>query len=508
MTMINRRRFLEDSLFAVAAAGAAVAGMECGQPLFAQEKGTSANEKLGVAVIGIGGRGGSHVSSFANDSRTTILYLCDPDEKINSASRMDGVTEKQAGIAPKFITDMRKAFDDPAVDIISCATPNHWHTLCGIWAMQAGKSCYLEKPISHNLHEGYAIEAASKKYRKVVQTGSQCRSNKALIDAVKFIRDGGIGEVKFARGLCYKPRPSIGAKDEYEIPKGVDYDLWSGPAQIAPLTRPKFHYDWHWQREYGNGDLGNQGPHQTDIACWFLDVDRYPKSILSYGGRLGYQAERKDDNYVDAGDTANTEVSIYDYGDRCMVFETRGLKTPSLSCPNGKVKEASASIGVIACGTKGYLVQSTYSYCAAFDLEGNMIKEFKGGGNHFDNFIRAVQNDDPSFANATARIGALSAAVSHMGNISYYLGENNRVSVDELSSALGKIKSLDDNDATLKRTVEHLESNGVDLEKYPISLGPNLAFDPEKLEFADLAARQLASREYRDGFVVPKASEV
>lgn len=278
---------------------------------------------------------------------------------------------------------------------------------------------------------------------------------------------------------------------------------------MLPVTRPNFHYDWHWQREYGNGDLGNQGPHQTDIARWFLDVDRYPNAVLSYGGRLGYQAEKNDPNYVDAGDTPNTEVSIYDYGDKCMVFETRGLDTPALLAPNTKdAKKAGAKIGVIAYGTKGYLVQSTYSYCAAFDLEGNLTQEFTGGDDHFKNFIDAVAANDPSMARASARGGALSAAVSHMGNISYYLGEGNRVSISEIEKALKEIKSLDDDSATLARTVEHLETNKVDLKKYPISLGRKLSFDPEKLTFDDPEAERLATRECREGYVVPKPSEV
>lgn len=464
---------------------------------------------MGVAIVGIGSRGGNHIAAFSSDSRTDILYLCEPDTKRWSESQLDKIAESQNGVRPKFISDMRDAFDDNAVDIVSCASTNHWHTLCGLWALQAGKHCYLEKPISHNMHEGFVIEAAAKKYGKVVQTGTQCRSSKAIVEAVDFVRNGGIGEVNFARGLCYKRRKAVGPKGEYAIPEGIDYDLWSGPAPLLPLTRPGFHYDWHWQREYGNGDLGNQGPHQTDIARWFLDVDRYPKTVLSYGGRLGYQAEKNDEHYIDAGDTANTEVSLYDYGGKCMVFETRGLDTPALLRPNGNdPKKDGAKVGVIAYGTKGYMVQSTYTYCAAFDLEGNLLGEFTGGGNHYANFVDAVVANDPSQANAPARVGALSAAVSHMGNISYYLGEDNRVSPAEIEMALKAITSLDDDGVTLARTVEHLETNKVDLEKYPLSLGQKLDFDPEKLVFAHPEAEKLASRAYRKGFVVPKPEEV
>ena len=180
--------------------------------------------------------------------------------------------------------------------------------------MQAGKDVYVEKPISHNIAEGTALIAAAKKYNRVFQTGTQCRSNPAIQDAIKFINDGGIGEVKFARGLCYKRRKSIGELGDYPLPENLDFNLWSGPAQFTDpkSTRQKFHYDWHWQRLYGNGDSGNQGPHQTDIARWGLGVTEHPTSVISYGGRLGYQAERKNDDYVDAGNTANTQVTVYD----------------------------------------------------------------------------------------------------------------------------------------------------------------------------------------------------
>ena len=285
----------------------------------------SANEKLGVAVIGANGRGGSHIDEYLRDERTEIRAIVDADEAV--ANRRCDDIEKKQGTRPKAVIDMRQAFDDKSIDFISTATPNHWHALTGVWAMQAGKDAYIEKPVCHNVHEGSALIAAARKYGRMCQVGTQCRSSQAIIDAFAFMREGGIGEVNFARGLCYKRRKSIGAKGDYAIPASVNFDLWSGPASLTDpkCTRERFHYDWHWQRHYGNGDLGNQGPHQTDVARWGLGIDTHPSTILTYGGRLGYQAERKDPDYVDAGDTGNTEVSIYDYGTKCIVFETRGL---------------------------------------------------------------------------------------------------------------------------------------------------------------------------------------
>jgi predicted dehydrogenase len=471
-----------------------------------------ANGKLGVAVVGARGRGGDHIGGWLGDSRTTILYIVDADEKVGQ-DRCKQIAQKQ-GVAPKFVSDMREAFDDDAVDIVSTATPNHWHALCGVWAMQAGKDVYVEKPICHNVAEGAALVAAAAKYGRMCQVGTQCRSNPAIQNAVQFLAEGGIGQVNLARALCYKRRKSIGALGDYPIPETVDFDLWSGPAAFTDpkLTRPQFHYDWHWQRLYGNGDSGNQGPHQTDIARWGLGIDRHPNSVIAYGGRLGYQAERNDPNYVDAGDTANTEVGIYDYGDKCLVFETRGLSVNDSADEelNRLFQSTSGNkIGVVFYGSEGYLVQKTYTNCIAYDKAFNVIKEFGGGGNHYANFLDACVSRNADELNSDAREGHLSAGVSHLANISYYLGEQNTVSVDEAKEILSSVKSLDDNVATLERTVKHLVDNGVDLEKYPLSMGPLLAFDPDKEVFPNSPeANQLLTREYREGFVCPTADKV
>jgi predicted dehydrogenase len=507
---------LEDSLFSItAAAGAAYVAStatlaEAQQPIGS----TAANDKIGVAVIGVGGQGGGHVRAFMSESRCTILYLVDPDTSHMSDKLLDDIAATQGGIKPKRVADMRKAFEDKSLDAICCASPNHWHALTGIWALQAGKHAFIEKPLCHNIMEGLALEAAVKKYKKVIQTGTQCRSIAANADIVKFVHDGGIGEVKFARGLCFKRRKAIGAKGNFPIPQNVDYDLWSGPAPIRSITREQFHYDWHWQRLYGNGDLGNQGPHQTDIARWFLGLERYPNTIMSYGGRLGYDKANPDDdpNYVDAGDTANTCVSLYDYGDKCIVFETRGLATPNVNIPVGQ--NLGTQVGVIAYGTKGYAIQGSaasqvYHYSAAYDLDGNLIKEFKGGGSHHKNFLDAVVKNDPAAVAAPAACGALSAAVSHLGNISYYLGESNKVSLSEIKSALKGIKSLDDDEATLNRTVEHLQASGVELDRTPLSLGPLLKFDSGTKRFiGNEDANAMLTREYRVPYVVPKPENV
>ena len=503
MSKLNRRQFT-----AAAAAGYFVA---CSSQAHSQ----SPNEKMGVVIAGVKGRGGSHIEGFHKDPRTEIRAIIDVDESIGPM-RQAQIKDKQ-GKKPALLKDVREALELDGLDILTCATPNHWHALMGVWGMQAGMDVYIEKPISHNIHEGRALVAAAKRYKRMFQTGTQSRSSSACQDAVKFIANGGIGDVKFARGLCYKRRKSIGALGDYQIPQNVDFNLWSGPATYTDpkLTRQKFHYDWHWQRHYGNGDLGNQGPHQTDIARWGLGLNRHPNAIISYGGRLGYQTERKDPNYVDAGDTANTEVSIYDYGDKCIVFETRGLDVSSslgdeVAAMFGD--QRGNKIGVIFYGTEGYVAQVRYDYCRAFDKQMNEIKEFKAkdvNQAHFANFIDACQSRDYSKLNADALTGHYSAGVSHLGNISYYLGEENKVSAAELQSALSDVKSLDDNGATATRTIEHLKANGVDLQKTPIALGPYLKFDPDAEKFTNNSqANELLTREYRAGFEVPDAEKV
>lgn len=503
MSRANRRSFLKTSAVATSSFLAAPAILRAG---------VGPNDKIGVAVVGVNGRGGDHISEYLSDERTEIRFVVEVDETVAN-KRCDDIEKKQ-GVRPTPVADMRRAFEEKSVDIVSTATPNHWHALTGIWAMQAGKDAYIEKPVCHNVHEGTALIAAARKYGRMCQVGTQCRSSAAIQEAFAFMREGGIGDVKFARGLCYKRRSSIGAKGDYAIPSNVNFDLWSGPATLTDpkCTRSRFHYDWHWQRHYGNGDLGNQGPHQTDVARWGLGIDTHPTTIFTYGGRLGYQAERNDPAYVDAGDTGNTEVSLYDYGDKSIVFETRGLSVDNSDDEELNIlfqKTEGNKVGVVFYGSEGYLVQAEYSHCLVFDKDKQLVREFKGGGEHFKNFISACQSRKVEDLSADVREGHLSAAISHLGNISYYTGEDKKVSASDLSAVLKDIKSHDDKEATLQRTVKHLTKNGVDPDKYPMSLGAVLQFDPEKELFTNNdAANALLSREYREPFVCPKADKV
>ena len=513
MKRFNRRQF-NQQLTAAAAATGIVAGYHTSGRARAAD---APADKIGVAVCGVNGRGMSHVGALINDPRSVIRVLVDIDEKVGN-QRADQVAEKQ-GSRPEVLIDIREALQRPDIDVITSAAPNHWHALMGVWAMAAGKDVYIEKPISHNVEEGRSLVAAAKKYGRMFQTGTQCRSSPAIQEAMAYIADGKIGECNFARGLCYKRRKSIGPLGDYAIPGSVDFDLWSGPAELTDprLTRQQFHYDWHWQRMYGNGDSGNQGPHQTDVARWGLGLQRHPRAVMTYGGRLGYKAERKDPSYVDAGDTANTQVSLYDYGDKSIVFETRGLDVSNSA--DEEINrlfgyDKGNKIGVIFYGSDGYLVQTSYTTCLAFDKDMNQVEKFKHSGKalddlHFSNFLDAVVSRDESKLKADARCGHLSASIAHLGNTSYYLGQANTADAETIAAKLGQFASLDDSVETLGRTLEHLRANGVDLTATPLSLGPILNFSDDQQRYVDNDdANDYLTRAYRKGYEVPLAEQV
>lgn len=480
----SRREFLEDSMMATAAA---VAASSAGT-MFAEDakQSSSPNEKLGVAVVGVKGRGGSHIGAFAGRKDTEILYVCDVDSEIGN-KRATEIAKRQS--QPKWEADLRKVLEDKRVDIVSIATPNHWHALAAIWAIQAGKDVYVEKPVSHNVSEGRRIVEAARKYQKICQTGTQSRSNPGMISAMEYLHAGKLGKVNVARGLCYKSRGSIGDRGEYPVPSNINYDLWCGPAPMAPVTRKQFHYDWHWQWAYGNGDLGNQGIHQMDLARWGLGVNSLSTSVLSYGGRFGY---------VDAGETANTQVVVHDYGDKTLVFEVRGLKTPQYK---------GAGVGVIYEAADGYLVMGSYAAGAAFDKKGEKIEEFKGEADHFANFLKAVRSRNIKDLNADIEEGHLSSALCHTGNISYLLGEE--VPAAEAGKKIESFKSSDNAKDTLDRTLEHLASNKVDLASTKVRVGAALTCDPVAESFpGNDKANAMLTRDYRNPFVVPAAGQV
>jgi predicted dehydrogenase len=491
MSRLSRRRFLEDSMFVAAAAAGS------GLPAFAaddEKQSKSPNEKLAIATIGVNGQGSAHLDEFTKRQDVDLVAICDVDARVGNRKCDD--VERRTGRRPKFVQDLRQLFDDKSINCISTATPNHWHALVAIWAMQSGKDVYVEKPVSHNVSEGRRIVEVARKLGRICQTGTQCRSMKGSIDAIEFIKAGKIGEVNLARGLCYKRRDSdrgiVPSVRQVDAPKDLDFNLWLGPAPVRPYHENLVHYRWHWFWDFGNGDLGNQGIHQMDIARWGLGVDTVSPAVLSYGGRFGY---------TDSGETANTHVILHDYGPKTLVFEVRGLKTEKLK---------GADVGVIFEGSDGYVALTSYTGGAAFDKRGEQIQRFNGGqyADHFANFIKAVRSRDHKDLNADILQGHLSSALCHTGNISYRLGKE--TSLEEIKARLAAVKSADKNLETLDRTLAHLRDNKVEINgQTRLRLGDRLEMDPKSETFTkNDEANRMLTRNYRAPFVVPAADKV
>lgn len=483
MGPFTRREFLQNS----AAATAAFAALAQHDILSAEEPQTAArrvgpNDTLRVAVVGVKGRGMSHVGGFNGNHGCEITTICDCDEAV-IGNAMSAV-EKKSGKKPKFEQDIRKVVADKEIDIIAIATPNHWHALAAIWAMENGKHVYVEKPVSHNVHEGRVMVETARKFKRICQTGTQSRSMPGMREAMAHMHDGKLGKVKLAYATCYKPRGSIGkVAGEQPIPNTIDYDLWCGPAPKLPLMRKNLHYDWHWTWAYGNGDLGNQGIHEMDKARWGLNKMELPKSVMSIGGRFGY---------IDDGETANTQLCLFNYGDSELIFEVRGLKTDDYR---------GAKVGNIFFGEKGIIVCPSYAGGFLMDLDGKKVQDFKGNGSdnsHFGNFVAAVRAGDPKKLNADILEGHLSSALCHLGNISYRNG------VEKPMSEVKEIADNKDAQEAFQRMTEHLKDNNVDLTKAIGRVGPTLPIDPkiERFTGSNSKANDMLFREYRKGFEV------
>jgi predicted dehydrogenase len=363
--------------------------------------------------------------------------------------------------------------------------------LGAIWAVQAGKDVYLEKPVSHNVWEGRQIIEAARKYNKIVQTGTQSRSSRTgIFEAIQWLREGHIGKIIRARGLCYKPRPSIGKVDgPQQPPETVDYDLWCGPASKEPLMRKKLHYDWHWVWPTGNGDLGNQGIHQMDISRWVLGENELSPRILSVGGRVGY---------IDDGTTPNTLIVYHEYKVAPLIFEVRGL--PAVAGGKDMDKYHGAGVGVVVDCEGGRVVIPDYTSAKVFDKEDKLIQSFKGSTSHFQNFVDAVRSRKYTDLHADISEGHLSSALCHTGNISYRLGKPQ--SPDEIRDS---VKNNNDLAESYSRMEEHMAANKVDFKLTPVKLGATLNMDPKTERFTgNNEANQMLTREYRKPFVVPE----
>jgi len=482
MSDVTRRKFMKRS--AITAAGAAVAAHA---PLSTWAKPEGANDDIRIGVVGFRGKGRQHIEMFRKIPGVRVVALCDADAAVmaKQAQQFEKRKEKVATYQ-----DLRELLDDKDVDAVVTATPNHWHSLLTVWACQAGKDVYVEKPVSHELCEGRRVVEAARKYDCIVQHGTQSRSRMGLCDAFKWAQEGNLGKIVASRGFCYKRRGSIGkVSGAQAVPESVDYDLWCGPAPKEPLMRRRLHYDWHWVWATGNGDIGNQGIHEMDICRWQLGQDKIPLKGMSIGGRFGYD---------DDGETPNTQIGWLEYEDSApVIFEVRGLPMKS----DMKAMDHYRGIRV------GNVLQCENGYIAGgrvYDNDRKEVKRFSidGAGDHQKNFIKAVRSRKQSDLNAEILEGHLSCVLFHIANISYRIGQ--RKSPDEIRERMQESKEALD---SCERFKEHAANNGVDVAKDQAVLGPWLKIDRETERFvgpfAD-EANKLITRDYHKPFAMPE----
>ncbi|MDN5203414.1 Gfo/Idh/MocA family oxidoreductase [Fulvivirgaceae bacterium BMA10] len=423
--MSNRRDFIKKT--ALGTAGVALGATAFSAKSYGNILG--ANNKVVLGSIGIRGRGKGLLDSFSKmyGDGVTIKTICDVDTQFFQ-ERVQLAANNQKGNKPGTEIDMRKVYDDKDIDAVVIATPNHWHALATIWACQAGKHVYVEKPSSHNVWEGRKMVEAARKYNRIVQVGFQNRSISNVMQAMNFLHSGGIGDVFMARGTCFKPRDSFGISKDSTPPSTLNYDLWLGPATYRSYNEKKGHYNWHWHWDTGNGDTGNQGPHQFDIARWGLNKKVHPVKVQSMGGIFGISPTEC------SQETPNTQTSVLEYEDgKILEFETRGRYTNAEA-------NAGVKIGNLFYGTDGWMEISGSNWKA---YKGRENEPFAGSGmaegaavggdqtfrtapdskGHFGNFIDGVRSGNRHDLNCDVEEGHMSTVLPLISNIAYRVGE-------------------------------------------------------------------------------------
>jgi predicted dehydrogenase len=488
MTRLSRRRVLQ------AAAASAVFPLFTISGTKASGRVIGANDAINVGVAGINGRGQAHISELLDVPNVRITTLIDPDQTIWEARSKS--VEAKSMHRPAAVQDIRKVLDDKTLDVVTVATCNHWHSLLTIWACQAGKDVYVEKPISHNVYEGRKCVEAAAKYGRVVQHGTQSRSNQSKADEIAAVQSGKYGKLLVSKGYCCKPRWSIKFKPVETPPPSLDWNIWVGPAPMQDFHRNLVHYNWHWFWDFGNGDIGNQGVHEMDVARWAIKDATLPTKVWSVGGR--FLPDLPDQGPTDQGQTPNMELSVMEFGDVLLVFETRGLvanEKLAPGFPSQVENEYYTTEGMIKGGKfyKGGKGEGE-------KVSGGEPRKVTPGG-AFAAFIAAVRSRRPEDNNANAEVAHYSAALCHLANISYRLGE--KVPYNKVGGSIGK-------NAQVKEAFEKLAANnsavGLPLDKQNYTLGPTLTFDPTKEQFTGdnvEAANALLTRPYRAPFVVP-----
>lgn len=476
---LTRRTFLQLS----AAAGLSLTLGGCGS-----RRTYGANEPVRLGFVGFRGRGNDLLKSFRAVPNVQVVALCDVDSEV-LAKRMQEA--EKLGEKPFATHDARRLFERQDVDAVVIATPNHTHAVLASWAMAAGKDVYLEKPVSHDIDEGIRLLVAQQRTGRIVAAGTQNRSDIGVRAAFAELHTGKFGTIKAVRGFCFRDRKTIGKADApLKPPTGLDYDLWLGPAADLPITRPQFHYDWHWLWNTGNGDLGNQGPHELDMACWALGDPGYPLAAVGIGGRFAWQ---------DAGETANLMTAWYRFESGIpLVFEVRnlppknvdagawhGLKGPAITveCSNGELRAQRGG-------------------AAFYDPNGKLVQEWKGdgGATHYANFIDALRAGDPSLLRAPLAKSVVTAGLAHLGNASLRIGFAGGAR-EAVAAGVGR-PMLGEH---VERMVAVLTDYGTDLAAEPMSLGPELTIDGETGLVSGSHAAQanaLLQRQPRSGWQV------
>ena len=477
MTRIHRRSFLQHS--AVIGGAALLAS-----PVAAR----SVNEKLNIGFIGLGGRSKELLPQFTKLSDVRIAALCDVDEE-----RLHQTAESHPG-AKKF-GDLRKLYDDHDIDAVVIAVCNHWHVLAAIWACQAGKDVYVEKPLCHNHWEGQQLVATARKLDRIVQMGSQQRSDPLQAELKQYLHeDKKLGAIKYAQVCRFGPRAAIGKRSiPLAVPKNVNYDLWLGPARDEPIYRDKFHYDWHWDWNTGNGELGNWGVHVLDDAVNVVLRDQvpFPKRVVAGGGRFVWN---------DAGETPNVVFAYYDTGTIPLLFGLSNLPD-GLRSKNGLKVDDMGTGYVIHC--EGGYYAGGRGRGASYDPDGKQIREFKGdsGDGHPRNFVDAVRTHNRKLLNAEVQIGHQSTAWCNLADVAVRTGKH--YSHDK---AVAARESFEPWGSLVDQIEQHLKRNKVDIQKSKFQLGPMLEFDAGTQKFVGdgaESANRFLYREYRSKFEVP-----
>lgn len=476
---LSRRNFLQGTGLVVAGCAAAPAVIVDPRP----------SDELRIAILGLNQRGNELRRALGLVKSSRVSVVCDVDERL--IARELAEIERLGGRA-EGERDLRRVFEREDVDAVLIATPNHWHALAGIWAMQAGKHVYVEKPVSHSVWEGEQLANAARKYGVIAQAGTQNRSDSGLRGFAEWKQKNDLGAVRWAHAVWYRVREPIGkVTAPTPVPEGVDHDLFCGPREVLPVRRANYHYDWHWQWPFGNGEIGNLGAHLVDDFRWLLGLG-LPKRVLCAGARFAWD---------DDGETPNTSLSVFDYGAFPVVLELRNL--PFVRGGGVGPTLRGRSTGVLIRYERGYFF-GTRANSTVYGDDGVQLEQWRGDGgkSHLQNFAQAIRRGDPALRRAPVEDAALSSATNHLANLAWRVGRT--ASLDEVRDAIGNV---DPAHSMLDALPAHLAAHGVDPATIEMRLGGWMKVAEDAARFVDgpnvAEANALLREEYRAPFVVP-----